>query len=152
MASLLNRIVLRPWWRLSRPMTLGVRAVLTDGEDRVCLVRHGYSPGWHFPGGGVERGETLFDALARELAEEAGAALEGRPALHGVFSNERVFPGDHVALFVVRRWRRIGAPRLGREIAACRFFPPDALPDDATDATRRRLDELRSGAPPDPWW
>ena len=34
-------------------LTVGVRAVLVDG-DKVLLVKHTYTPGWQFPGGGVE--------------------------------------------------------------------------------------------------
>ena len=50
----LIRRTMHLWWRLSRPMTLGVRAaILRDGE--VFLVRHGYIAGWHLPGGGVWR-------------------------------------------------------------------------------------------------
>ena len=74
---------------IARPMTLGVRAVVIDREEGVLLVRHGYVSGWHFPGGGVEVGETCMEALARELEEEANVALEAPPLLHGVFFNAR---------------------------------------------------------------
>ena len=56
--------------KITRGMTLGVRAVVLDGENRVFLVRHTYVPGWSLPGGGVEVGETFVTSLARELEEE----------------------------------------------------------------------------------
>ncbi|RYE35929.1 MAG: NUDIX domain-containing protein, partial [Hyphomicrobiales bacterium] len=51
-------------------MTVGVRAACFDRQGRVFLVRHSYIPGWHMPGGGVERYETVGQALEKELREE----------------------------------------------------------------------------------
>ena len=133
-------------------MTLGVRGVALDDEGRVLLVKHGYTPGWHFPGGGVERGETCEAALRREMEEEACVIPEPPLALHGLFHNANVSPRDHVAVYVARRFRVAGERRPDGEILAARFFPLDALPEETTRATRARLAEILDGRPLSPTW
>ena len=96
------RRVLHFYWRFARGLTLGVRAVVIDREGRVFLVKHSYVAGWHLPGGGVEPGETVLDALTRELMEEGGISLLAPPALHGIFFNTRDSRRDHVMVYVVR--------------------------------------------------
>lgn len=133
-------------------MTLGAQGVLIDGADRVLLVRHSYRPGWFFPGGGVEWGETLEEALTRELGEEVGVMLEGSPVLHGIFSNNANFSGDHIAVYLIRDWtRRQGYLRTG-EIAEAEMFAADDVPERTDAGTRRRLDEIFGGAPLSPKW
>ena len=133
---------LRPWWRLTRGLTLGAQGVVIDAQSNVLLVRHGYRPGWYFPGGGVERNETLLVALTRELHEETGVILKDQPVLHGLFSNTDNFPGDHIALFVVREWERPQVPRPNAEIIEQGFFAVDDVPAGTDAGTRRRLGEL----------
>ena len=131
------RRFLHVYWRFSRGLTLGVRAIVVDGKGRIFLVRHSYVAGWHLPGGGVERGESLSTALARELAEEGNIVLAEAPMLHGVFFNSRASRRDHVAVFVVRAFHQDGPPVPNREIIEHGFFHPDALPEDVTPGTRR---------------
>ncbi|MGA2495884.1 MAG: NUDIX domain-containing protein [Roseiarcus sp.] len=140
------------WFLLARPLTLGVRGLVLDEMGRALLVKHGYVPGWHLPGGGVEVGESFAEALTRELAEEANVVLEGPPTLHGLFYNRRVSRRDHVAVYVVRRFRVTGERAPDREIVAARFFPLDALPPDTTRGTRSRLAEVHEGAPVSALW
>ena len=137
---------------LMRPMTLGVRAVVFDAQQRVMLVRHTYISGWYFPGGGVEVGETSLEALMRELREEAALEITDQPQWHGLFFNAHASKRDHVGLYIVRHFRDLG-PRLpDREIAEARFFALDALPDDLAYGHQRRLDEILNGLPPNAEW
>jgi 8-oxo-dGTP pyrophosphatase MutT (NUDIX family) len=146
------RRVMHLYWRLARGLTLGVRALVIDDERRVFLVRHTYVRGWHLPGGGVEPGETLTTALARELAEEGNIALTAPAQLHGVFFNGRVSRRDHVACFVVRAFHQSAPPQPNYEIAAARFFTLDELPGDTTSGTRARIAEILLGAPVSERW
>jgi 8-oxo-dGTP pyrophosphatase MutT (NUDIX family) len=140
------RRVLHGYWRFARGMTLGVRALVLDPQGRVFLVKHSYVSGWHLPGGGVEPGETINDALARELLEEAGITALEAPALHAMYFNSRISRRDHVALFVIRAFRQEGGPRHVGEIVDYGFFALDALPEDTTRGTRARLSEVLNGA------
>ena len=146
------RRVLHFYWRFARAMTLGVRTLVIDGEGRIFLVKHSYVSGWHLPGGGVEAGETLIEAAARELREEGNIELTALPQLHGIFFNDRASRRDHVAVFVVRAFRQVGAPVPDREIVAHGFFAPDALPAETTAATRARIIEVLTGAPIGEHW
>jgi 8-oxo-dGTP pyrophosphatase MutT (NUDIX family) len=148
----LLRPVVHLYWRLSRGMTVGVRGLVIDEQRRVFLVQHSYVRGWHLPGGGVEPGETVIDALIRELREEGNIEPTAPPRLHGIFFNERVSRRDHVAVFVLWDFRQIGEPVPDHEIVAHGFFSLDELPNDTTTATRQRIIEVLGGAPVTERW
>src|ERR1700743_3132011 len=140
------------YWRFARGMTLGARAVVIDAEGKVFLIKHSYVSGWHLPGGGVEVGETLLDALRRELMEEGRVGLRGEPVLHGVFLNSHVSRRDHVAVYVVRQFGQDRRPEPNHEIVDSGFFELSALPAETTKGTRRRLAEVLEGKPSIPTW
>jgi len=140
------------YWRFARGMTLGVRGLVIDAAGRILLVQHSYVRGWHLPGGGVEIGETMLQALVRELAEEGNIRLTGPPRLHGMFFNRHVSERDHVAVYVIKDFHQDGSPKPNREITAASFFALDALPNDTTAGSRARIAEVLGGAPVSEHW
>lgn len=152
MISRLRIRLFHTWFLISRPMTLGVRAIATDAEGRVLLVKHTYIEGWHLPGGGVETGETTLGALEKELREEANVELGAAPVLLSVHHNRRMSRRDHVVLFHCANVRQTAPKRRDREIVAAEFFAPDALPEGVTSATVTRLREFAGEIDPDPFW
>jgi ADP-ribose pyrophosphatase YjhB (NUDIX family) len=146
------RRIFHLYWRFARGMTLGVRAVVLDRDNRVFLVKHSYVSGWHLPGGGVEVGETFGDALRRELVEEGRIEVLGEPALHGLFFNNHVSRRDHVAVYVIKHFRQDRLPEPTREIVACGFFEASALPAETTAGTRLRISEVLDGQAPITAW
>ena len=130
---------------IRRRMVLGARAALIDG-DRVLLLRHTYMPGWHFPGGGVEPGETAEQAARRETEEETGLRVEGPMTFLGLYLQvNEATNRDHVAVCVWRAHSVILPFKANGEIAEIGWFAFDALPAGVNPGTARRVAEIAAG-------
>jgi ADP-ribose pyrophosphatase YjhB (NUDIX family) len=141
------------YFLLRRPMTLGVRGLVHDrSTNSILLIRHTYVPGWQLPGGGVETGETMLEALARELSEEGNIEITAPPVLKSMHFNRQSSRRDHVGLYLVEHFRQTAPKLRDREIAEAGFFPLDNLPEATTPATLRRIAEIFDGVPPAPDW
>lgn len=138
---------------LRRPMTLGVRGLIHDASaNSVFLIRHTYVPGWQLPGGGVEVGETMAEALARELSEEGNIALTAPPVLKSMHFNSRASRRDHVGFYLIESFAQTTPKLPDHEIAEAGFFPLDGLPEGTTPATLRRIAEVFGEEAPSPYW
>jgi ADP-ribose pyrophosphatase YjhB (NUDIX family) len=131
--------VLRPWWFLTRPRTIGLKAVVRCG-DEVLLVRHTYvrRDKWDIPGGFVRPGEDVGVAMARELSEELGVEPVASFPIAELASR---FDYKRERLYVYAAEVAPGAaltPSLA-EIAAVRWARHDALPPDTTVFARRMI-------------
>ena len=146
------RRVLHLYWRFSRGMTLGVRGMAIDPDGRVFLIKHSYVRGWHLPGGGVEPGETMREALRREMMEEGNIDIGTGPEFFGMYFNPRDSIRDHVALFVIRDFTQSTPPQPNAEITDHGFFARNALPSATTPATRARIAEVMDGTRPAERW
>jgi 8-oxo-dGTP pyrophosphatase MutT (NUDIX family) len=122
-----------------RPVRMGVRVMMSQNK-KVWLVRHTYIPGWHMPGGGVKRGETLENAARREAKEETGAQL-GKISLMGAYTSFIQWKTDHTVVFICRDFTLTG--KSDGEIAEVKEFSLNELPADVYPPHRLRLDEFR---------
>ena len=125
----------------------GVAAVIFRG-DGVLLQRRDDNGRWGLPGGGVEPGESVRAAIAREVREETG--LEVEPVrLIGVYSdpaNHQVitYPDGNVIHYVSAVFEcvvRSGELACGAESLELGFFDPRALPDDTLPISRIRIED-----------
>lgn len=133
----------RAYWFVRRPVTLGVRALVLDGDQLLLVRAHGRGR-WHMPGGAVNRNETIAEAAQRETREESGCEVQIERLLGMYFTNWS-WKSDHVAVFVAHAHSPI-ALRPNIEIAEARYFPIAALPDRLEPTVRLRLDEYLNGA------
>jgi ADP-ribose pyrophosphatase YjhB (NUDIX family) len=137
----------RLYWRMFRPLTLGVAAIVINEENRILLVRNSYRSGWHLPGGSVERGESIVQAIQRELFEEMGFRPASEPSeILGVYSNFSDRNYDHVIVFVIRGGKSTESRDKNFEIEAIRAFDLTELPPDVGPGTGRRIQEFMSGS------
>ena len=115
--------VLVIWNRIRRPLTLGVVAAIFNESGQILLVRHSYRKGWYLPAGGVKKGESVQEAICRELWEELGIKLSQESLkIRGVFYNRCDGKHDHAVFFEVRDFKGEVAPH-SFEIAELSFFP-----------------------------
>ena len=134
-------ILARCYWRIFRPLTLGVKLLLIEDES-IWLVQHSYQQGWFLPGGGVKRNEALETAVRREANEELGATLND-VHLFGVYTSTNQYKNDHVVVFYCHDFTVGQADKA--EIRAVRPFPLHHLPPDVSRGTRRRIEEYLAG-------
>ena len=81
-------------WNFFKPITVGVKILLIKNNS-VVLVMHSYQDDWYLPGGGIEKGETLEEAILREAKEEFNCKIKSMK-LFGVYTNFYEGKNDHV--------------------------------------------------------
>ncbi|MBL8063062.1 MAG: NUDIX domain-containing protein [Anaerolineales bacterium] len=124
---------------LLRPIRMGVRVLMLQ-DDKVWMIRHTYMSGWHLPGGGLKKWESLDQAARREAREETGAEL-GDISLLGTFTAHVQWNTDHTIVFLCKDFKITG--KSDGEIAEVRVFPLDALPENVFRPHRHLLEAFK---------
>jgi 8-oxo-dGTP diphosphatase len=120
---------------------LAVGAIVVR-DEKLLMVRRANEPGrglWSLPGGRVERGEYLADALSREVAEETGLEVS-IGSLVGIF--EVMGDPHYVVLDFFASVTGEGEPRASGDVAEARWVPLDEVVD--LECTPRFVETLRS--------
>lgn len=131
---------------LRRPV-VGICAAARTRDGRYVLVRRGDTGGWALPGGTLEWGETLRNALAREIEEETGAKVLELGRLVGVYSDPGRDARFHAVTVVVEALVELerGKAENPLEITEVRAFSEAELPRELSYRMTDMLEAARAG-------
>lgn len=131
----------------------GVAAIIQDGEGKILLQRRSDNGQWGLPGGSVEIGESVRDAIIREVQEETGLTVEVL-RLVGVYSDPAIqivrYPDGNVVHYISSLFAcRIveGTLRTCDETLDLKFFDPADPPEDLVPMHRIRIRDAMANRP-----
>ncbi|MFE7610511.1 NUDIX hydrolase [Streptomyces celluloflavus] len=124
---------------------MSVAGVIVDDRGRALLIQRRDNGQWEPPGGVLEPGETILDALQREVLEETGIKIAVPAALTGIYKNM-----TGLIVSMVFRCEAIdGTPTTGEETRALRWVTREEVTELADEAYAIRvLDALDAASPP----
>ncbi|OGB99005.1 MAG: hypothetical protein A3G35_17890 [candidate division NC10 bacterium RIFCSPLOWO2_12_FULL_66_18] len=131
----------------------GVAAIISNGEGKILLQRRSDNGLWGLPGGSVEIGESVRDAIMREVREETGLTVEV-VRLIGVYSDPTVQIVRYADGNVVHYISSVFACRiLAGTLQTCdetldlQFFDPAHLPEDLVPMHHLRVQDWTTNTP-----
>ena len=115
---------------------IGVFALIFNHERQILLGHRRDIDWWNLPGGGMEVGETVDEAICREVREETGLDVKVGQLI-GVYSKPQ--KQEVVLTFLCQVIG--GNLHSTEETRESRYFSPDALPDNTLPKHRQRIED-----------
>jgi 8-oxo-dGTP diphosphatase len=116
--------------------SIGVFAVIFDEQGRILCVKRNYPPfNWTTPGGGVDDGESLIQAVEREVREETGYIVQAKRLLGAYSSTYK----DDLVLSIEAELVDREEWQSNQEISEMGFFAKDELPQPMKSGTTARI-------------
>ena len=125
-------------------ITVGVAGVIWNTQDQVLLIRRLNPPRaghWSLPGGRVERGERLEDALRREIRDETGLEVEilGLAGVAEIVDAAPLGGAGHYVLIDYGVRALTGTAVAGSDALDATWFEPGSLPGELWQETVRMI-------------
>lgn len=135
------RYCAKRYYKIFRPTTVGVRAIVINEEGKFLLVKHRDDQIWYLPGGGVKSRETLLQAIQRELSEEIGAIdyTNSNIELFNTYSSFYEGKNDYISVFIIKNI--LFEITYNLEIDEVQIFDISNLPKAISAGSARRLNE-----------
>jgi 8-oxo-dGTP pyrophosphatase MutT (NUDIX family) len=126
-------------WLLNPKFNVGVSGLITNPAGEVLLLRHTVRRkyAWGLPSGWVKRGETLQQALRREIREEIGLEVQPGEVIHAASGYAL-----RIEFVLEGTLQSIDGARYGLEVSEARFCGPGDFPEDLLPAHRELMEHL----------
>lgn len=127
------------YWFIFRPKTIGVKCLIQNQDNKYLLIKNTYSGDyWTIPGGGINKNESLENAVIREVKEEVGVDITGLKQLGSYFS-EIEYKKDTIYLYTAKT-NQTDITKNQLEISEALWFDKDSIPQNRS----RSLDMILS--------
>jgi len=122
---------------MKQKFTIGVFGIIKDGKNRVLLcLRNDYDL-WNLPGGGLEKGETPWEGVVREIKEETGLNIKIL-RLIGVYSK----PDKNEIVFSFECKIISGKLTLNKEAREIKYFSLNRIPKNTVKKQVGRIQDF----------
>lgn len=126
--------------RVMRLSSVGVKAIVLK-EGTLLLVQQRWEDIWDLPGGLPHAGETLENAVRREVYEESGVHVHSLAEISVTYRTKAKLRNGWIVIFMANEWTQGGVP-WSLEIKRRAFFKLEDLPSNMPFQTRAQMSEL----------